>query len=407
MIETIESRFQAAIDQGKINGAIICATDARADFVFNVALGERTLLSGERQALQLDDVCFLASATKLVTSIAALQCVDDGLIALDEDVSRVVPELGGKQVLTGFVEDDVERPVLEAAARPVTLELLLTHSAGTSYHFFAPLVGKWYGRYSPADFGRRKTVEEMCVYPLAYQPGSSWMYGPALDWAGRIVERLTGHSLSEQVRTRILAPVGARDEDAQFYPVTRPDLRSRLIDLNPDDPDGTGRAVVGGSADMNSRGKGDFGGHGLFMPATSYVKILHSLLANDGRMLRQDTVDDMFRDHLSPEAAAGREAALNGPIGPFFRVGIDAATRTGHGLGGAVTLEDVEGWYGANTLTWGGGLTMAWFVDRNNDLCGVCAIQATLPVDGDFIAELKQVFRKDIYRKRAAAATQT
>ncbi|KAH6873956.1 beta-lactamase/transpeptidase-like protein [Thelonectria olida] len=398
MSNDIETKFQAAIDACKINGAVICATNAEGNFVYNKALGERTLLSGEKRPQQLDDVLFLASATKLIATIAALQCVEDGLLSLTGDLSTIAPELATRDVLTGFSEDG--EPLLEPMARPITLEMLLTHSAGTAYHFLHPLVGKWYNKFSPPQEGTQKTVEELFVYPLAHQPGAGWMYGPGLDWAGRIVERVTGRTLGKHVLDRILAPLGLKD--AQFYPATREDLRSRLVDLNPDDPDGLGRAVLGGGGEMNLRGKGDFGGHGMFLPGIDYVKVLHSLLANDGKILKPATVDDMFQHHLAPEATAGHQAALESPMGVFFRVGVEPETKMGYGLGGLLTLEDVDGWYGARTLTWGGGLTLTWFVDRKNDLCGVGAIQAALPVDGQLIAELKDVFRKDIYRKHAA-----
>ena len=82
MADNIETAFQAAIDSGKINGAVICATDAEGHFVYDKALGQRSLLSGEKLPQQLDDVLFLASATKLITAIAALQCVEDGLLTL-------------------------------------------------------------------------------------------------------------------------------------------------------------------------------------------------------------------------------------------------------------------------------------------------------------------------------------
>jgi CubicO group peptidase (beta-lactamase class C family) len=397
---SIETSFQAAIDSGKINGAVICATDSKGNFVYNKAIGERTLLSGEKRPQQLDDVLYLASATKLVASIAALQCVEDGLLTLDGDLSSIAPELGAKQVIKGFAEDG-KTPTLEAAERPITLEMLLTHSAGTAYDFLAPLVGKWRDQFSPPTPDQQKKVEELFVYPLSHQPGAGWMYGSGLDWAGRIVERVTGRTLGDHVLERILAPLGSKD--AQFYPVTRDDLRARLVDLNPDDPNAQGRAVLGGGGgDMNPRGKGDFGGHGLFMPAIDYAKILRSLLANDGKLLKPETVETMFTDHLTPESTAVHQAALAGPGGIFFRVGVDADTKMGYGLGGLLTLEDIDGWYGSNTLSWGGGLTLTWFVDRKNDLCGIGALQAKLPLDMAAMAELKQVFRKDIYVKHAA-----
>ncbi|EKV19089.1 Transesterase (LovD), putative [Penicillium digitatum] len=262
--------------------------------------------SGEKQPQQLDDVLYLASATKLITTIAALQCVEDGLLTLDGDLSSITPELATRHVLTGFAEDG--SPQLDSPARPITLKMLLTHSSGISYYFLNPMIAKWHTHF---------------------QPGAGWMYGPGLDWAGR----------------------------------------------------------------------GDFGGHGLFISGLDFVKILRSLLANDGKLLNANTVDNMFQQHLGPEEAADHQAALAGPIGPFFRVGIDPELKVGYGLGGLLTLEDVDGWYGERTLTWGGGLTLTWFIDRKNNLSGVCAIQAVLPVDGDLVAELKQTFRHDIYHK--------
>lgn len=397
MPDDIETSFQAAIDAGKINGAVICATDTDGKFTYNKTLGERTLLSGEKRPHQLDDVLYLASATKIITVIAALQCVDDGLLSLDGDLSTIVPELTNKQVLTGFSEDG-EKPILEPVTKPVTLEMLLTHSDGVNYHFTNPLIAQWRDKFAnPAP--EKKNVEELFSYPLTFQPGQSWMYGPGPDWAGRIVERVTGLSLGEFMQKRLFEPLGIND--AQFYPVSREDLRDRLVDLNPDDPEALGRAVIG-MADMNSRTRGDFGGHGLFMSAASFIKILHSIMLNDGKLLKSETVEGMFQHRLSPEATAAHQAALASPMGIFFRIGLDVETKCGFGLGGLLTLEDVDGWYGEGTLTWGGGLTLTWFIDRKNGLCGVGAVLAKVPPDTESASELKQVFRHDVYRKHAA-----
>ncbi|CAI7664148.1 unnamed protein product [Penicillium viridicatum] len=374
----MDASFQSAIDAGKINGAVICATDAEGHFVYNKATGERTLLSGEKKPQQLDDVLCVASATKLFTTIAALQCVEDGLLTLDGDLSSIAPELAAKHVLTGFADDG--SPQLDPPAGPITLKMLLTHTSGTTYFFLNPMIAKWRSQFGNPENQEPRPVEDLFNYPLIFQP----------------VERVTGGTLLEFMQKRIFDPLGITD--AQFYPVTREDLRARLVDLNPSDPGALGSAVVGGG-DINLRGRGDFGGHGLFLPGLDYVKVLRSLLANDGKLLNAAAVDNMFQQHLGPEAAASHKAALAGPIGPFFRVGTDPESKVGHGLGGLLTLEDVDGWFGERTLTWGGGLTLAWFIDRKNNLCGVGAIQAALPVDGDLMAELKQTFRRDIYTK--------
>ncbi|KAL8961481.1 MAG: hypothetical protein Q9183_005304, partial [Haloplaca sp. 2 TL-2023] len=315
MAESIETSFHEAIEAGKINGAVICATDAEGHSICNKAFGARTLLSGEKVPQRLDDVVFLASGTKLITTVAALKCVEQGLLTLNGDLSSIIPELAAKQIITGF-SDDGETPQLEPAKQPITLEMLLTHTSGISYSFTDPLLTKWCEKFDSHNDSPRP-VEEAFPYPLAFQPGTSWMYSVGLEWAGKAIERVTGRTLGENVQQFLCDPLGI--SDAQFYPVTREDLRSRLVDLNPQDPKASGRAVVGGRSEVNESTRGDFGGHGLFMPASSYIKVLHSLLANDGKLLKPTTVNDMFQDHLGQEASAGYRAALASPIGPFFR----------------------------------------------------------------------------------------
>ncbi|KAF7355781.1 putative transesterase [Mycena sanguinolenta] len=389
--DSIETGFQAAIDARYITGAVICATDADGQFVYNNALGERTLLSGERQAQQLDDVLCIASATKLLTTIAALQCVDDGLLDLTGDLSTFAPELTSKLVLSADGES------LEKQTRPITLEMLLTHTSGSVYDFTSPPVARWHAVHGgpPPEPGARRSVEEFFDYPHAFQPGAGWMYGPGLDWAGRIVERVTHRTLGEHMHARIFAPLGI--VDAAFYPVsaTRPDLLPRLANRTPADPDALGLAVMGpGGASLNTRTAGDFGGHGIYISTADYLKVLQALLRNDGTLLKCSTVDAMFADHLDAVGDAVRAshaAALAGPIGAAFRVGTELGARVGHGLGGLLTLEDVPGWYGAGTLTWGGGQTFAWFVDRKNGLCGVGAVQSSIPINIEAVSALKDI----------------
>ncbi|KAK0616893.1 putative transesterase [Immersiella caudata] len=399
--DNIEAAFAAAIATGKINGAIICATNTTGSFTYNRALGERTLLSGEKRPQALDDILYLASATKLIATIAVLQCVEDGPLTLTDPISDIAPELANKKVLTGFASDGTAK--LVPVKRPITLEMLLSHTSGTAYDFLVPDLARWRRENEPPlAEGTRRPVEEAFNYPLHFQPGEGWMYGPGLDWAGRIVERVTGRTLGDFVRERICKPLGIPLDEAQFYPVKGEGVRERLVDLNPDDPECLGRAVAGGAGDANARSEGDFGGHGLFMTGPGYLEVLRSLLVSDGKLLRPETVNGMFRNRIGAEAEAGHRAAMESPPGMFFRVGTEPGKKVGYGLGGLLTLEDTEGWYSDETLTWGGGMTFTWFLDRKNGLCGLGAVQAALPVDGKIVSDLKQTFRRDVYRKFAS-----
>ncbi|TQS33931.1 hypothetical protein Golomagni_05709 [Golovinomyces magnicellulatus] len=393
---SMETTFQSAIDQGKINGMVICATDARGTFTYTKALGHRTLLSGDKVPQRSDDVLTLASATKLVTTIAALQCVEDGVLSLAGDLSAIVPELTSKQVLTGFSESQPDLAPVDSA---VTLQTLLSHSAGTSYYFGSEKLSEWNSRFNAPQPGQQMTVSQAWAHPLDYQPGKGWMYGGSLDWVGLVIERATGQSLGEYMRNRIFTQLGITD--AEFYPLTRDELRSRHVDTNPDDPGGTGIAVMGDVARAAPMLKGDFGGHGLMMTAEDYIKILHSLLANDGKLLKPETADTMFTDQLSPESSAMHQAVIANPMAaPLFRAGTDAPTKVSYGFGGLVTLEDTDGFFGSNTSAWGGGNTLAWFIDRKNDVCAIGAVQAKVDSDLGLVNELKHVFRRGVYVKK-------
>lgn len=98
-----------------------------------------------------------------------------------------------------------------------------------------------------------------------------------------------------------------------------------------------------------------------------------------------------------------REAHLS-QLGTFLRVGLDEYdeyARAGFGLCGLVTLQDIDGCYGVNTLTRRRGMTLAWFIDRKNDLCAVGPVlQVKIPTDTAAVSELRQVFRQGIYRER-------
>ncbi|KAM7198223.1 putative transesterase protein [Naviculisporaceae sp. PSN 640] len=412
---SITAEVQAAIAKGILNGAIILATDSTSTFTYSSALGSRTLLSGEVVPQSVDDVLYLASATKLLASIAALQCVDDGLLTLTSDLSSIVPELTSKKVFKGWSDAKSDPPIAileDQNSQPITLQSLLTHSSGVMYDFFDPAgLAKWNAKFNPIEIGpdgkpKPRPVEKAFAYPLAFQPHTSWMYGPSIDWAGLIVERLTGRSLGDHIRERIIKAVGGNPADAEFYPPKNEDLRKRLIDLHPEDPLATGKQVLAGGGNMNLLAKGDFGGHGMFTTGENFLKVMKSLLANDGKLLKPETADLMFEDHLTGGAKQGHEAALKGPVGSFFAVGTDDAEfdiKIGHGLGGVVTLNSAEGWYGKGTMTWGGGQSLAWFIDRENDLCAIGALQAKLPVtETQKIADVKHGFRRDVYRIREA-----
>ncbi|MCJ1356258.1 MAG: hypothetical protein MMC33_006252 [Icmadophila ericetorum] len=391
---TMESKYQEAIDAKEIAGAILTAHDSK--FHYAKTFGSRTTIDGTEKALEINDILYLASSTKLLTTIAALQCIDRGLLTLTDPVpSHLMPELASIQVLSGFGEDS--QPIMEDKSRPITLQQLLTHSSGFRYDMMDPVLRQWQASRNESP-QYASTVESRLGFPLSFQPGTSWSYGVSVDWAGKLVERASGKTLEEFMCENIWKPLGFEDSEATFWPMARPRVKERMVDYNPKDPKGAGLACTGGH-DGQSTVKDCFGGQGVYSSAPAYLQILHSLLVNDGKLLKPETADLMFQPQLSPEAHASFHAILSNPeTNAWFGQGTPVNLNRDFGLGGLLTLESVEGWYGKGTLMWGGGLNSAWFVDRENGLCGFGAPQLLRRTDDAVLAgEMKGVWRRGIY----------
>ncbi|ORY09852.1 beta-lactamase/transpeptidase-like protein [Clohesyomyces aquaticus] len=312
---SFESIYQAAVDNGEIRGALLFARDVSGEFNYTKIFGERTLLSGENKLHQTSDILAVASATKLLTAIAALQCVEDGLLSLSADVASIAPVLTGKQAITGH---DGDKFAYEPQS-PITLERLLTHSSGIGYAFLGPKLIN----------GRRKTARNLP--------------------RGR-----HGKGLNDFMHERIFAPLGIKD--ANLFPVTREDMRAMMVNLNPTDPEGRGLVVSGG------------------------------LESSTRTLLKPETVNEMFQPHLGPGPEASMQEVMSGPAtNPFYVQGTEPDVKRNHGLAGS------------NTLAWGGGLNLIWFIDRGNGLCALGAPQLGLPINYEAAARLKHIFRRGIY----------
>ncbi len=248
--------------------------------------------------LDLHSLFTLMSMTKLLTVVAALQQVDLGRITLDEDVSPLVPLLAAQPVLAGF--DDAGAPRLEPRNRPITLRHLLTHSAGTAYDFLQPALQQYRKAIGkpPAVPDMTGSMEERLAYPLLFQPGEGWVYGTGNDWAGRIVEKLSGLTLEEYFKTQLLPAIGGGV--VTFFPTREPAVEARLWSSLPVRDAETGKMVHGPAPPAAA--SECYGGSGGYADVTVYINLLGSLLADDGRLLRPETAALLFQPQLGPAA---------------------------------------------------------------------------------------------------------
>lgn len=272
-------------------GVVIAAVNRDGDVIYEGAAGERQLGSGK--PMTVDSVFWIASFTKLVTTICAMQLVEQGKIDLDEPVEKFVPEISKPQILEGF--DANGQPILRDAKVKITLRHLLTHTSGHTYDFFNPNHKKWNDEnHVPDSFSTEDSVN---YAPRAREAGESWEYGLAIDWAGKVVEKISGMRLNDYMQKNIMQPLGLKSTNFNLTP----DMRSRMAGMHQRDSSGKLTAT---DMSINKTAKEYVGGAGLWSCAHDYLTILTVLLNNGkapksgAQILKPETVKEMLTPQL-------------------------------------------------------------------------------------------------------------
>src|ERR1700751_1732433 len=224
----IDAALSRAAEGKEVPGVVaLAATDA--GILYEDAFGLRDIVDGP--AMTHDSVFRIASMTKAVTSVAALQLVEQGKLQLDEPIGNVLPELAAAQVLEGF--DAPGAPRLRPAKRPITLRHLLTHTAGFGYEVWDPELIRYVAATGMPTFLTGKLAA--LHLPLVLDPGARWEYWINIDWVGRAVETAAGQSLDAYFSAHIFAPLGMTDTG--FVPSA--DQASRLVPVHRRGADGS------------------------------------------------------------------------------------------------------------------------------------------------------------------------
>lgn len=259
--------------------------------------------------IQTNTIMWVASCTKLMTSICALQLVDQGKLALDDPVYNHIPELKDFKILKTF--DNAGKPVEVQHTKPITLRTLLTHTSGLTYDGMHPKLLAWL-----AYHGREHTVGAKLLQrfnaPLIFEPSESWMYGSSIDYAGLLIERVTGLTLEEYMRQNLWEPLGIRD--MTFKLKSRPDMKMRMADMSMrDEKSAKVRLSTERMSYQDANGEevdDCMGGQGVFTSAEEYIKIVHAVLRmnEEETLLKKETSKEFFR----PQLGEGQpSAALN------------------------------------------------------------------------------------------------
>ena len=379
---SIDAALLGAVRSGEVPGVAAMATDG-ARTLYEGAFGVRTL--GADAPMTLDTICWIASLTKAVTSVAAMQLVEQGRIGLDQPLGPVVPKLAGLQVLEGFGEDG--QPRLRPARRELTLHNLLTHTSGFVYEMWNAGLGRYVratGRPGTAS-GSNAGLE----MPLAFDPGERWEYGIGLDWAGKVVEAVSGQTLGAYFAERIFRPLGM--VDTQFG---RPDS-DRVATIHNRQADGTLRA---GSSGRPAKPELESGGGGLYSTAPDYLKFLAMLVRGGDGLLRPETVARMGQNQIGALDVTRMQTVMP-PLSndaEFF-----PGMVKGWGYGFVINSQPGHAGRAANSLAWAGLANCYYWIDPASRVAGVLMTQV-LPFADPAVLRLLDAFESGIYQRRVA-----
>jgi methyl acetate hydrolase len=348
-----DSTLSAAFTQANLPGAVAVLTD-REGVTYARAFGARDASTGA--AMAVDTPCQIASMTKALVSVAAMQLVEAGRLALDAPIGAVLPELADAQVLTGFAADG--SPQTRPPARPVSLRHLLTHTAGFGYFFIHPQVLQYFGAVGMPAPGSKASLR----MPLMFDPGESWEYSVATDWVGLAIEAVTGQRLGAYLAQAVFAPLGMTATG--FHPAL-PEAAAQVHVRLPEGGFAISPAYLGG-------GEFDAGGGGLVSTAPDYARFVQMLLRGgelDGaRVLKAETIAEMSRNQVAPLRAGYMGSSMPSLARPFDNF---PDQHTGWGLGFLINPEPGPHGRSPGSLAWAGIFNSYYWIDPASGVGGV------------------------------------
>jgi CubicO group peptidase (beta-lactamase class C family) len=346
-------------------------------------------LSPDASPLREDAVLKVASATKLITSIALLQCVDEGLISLDEPLTKILPEFDGKEILTEVSGSDF---TFKRSKIAITARHLLTHTSGLGYRFTHRLLRPWAESRNQDTPSYR--VTERYMMPLVFEPGTGWLYGCSLDWAGIVVSRLHhGMSLEDYMVENIWKKLGLSSPFPRFNISKHPEYNARVMQGAVRTSDGRLEPCDRWAFDNPEDQEG---GSGLSSTAKDFVAVLADLISDSPKLLKPATISEMFTPQLVPKSPSiqmllGLRGAWDTVAGPISEDAVN------HGLGGLLCVGPVpEISQPENMLAWGGASNIVWWVNRELGVAGFFATQQS-PFGNPTVTKLVNAWKKDFW----------
>lgn len=328
-----------------------------------------------------DEVYRIASMTKPITTIAALQLVERGQVALDEPLNSLLPDMAKSPVLRG--DGTTYRSDAD-----ITLRHLLTHTSGFAYGWSCDLLNQHMER----EKAKGNTSLEV-AYTRVAEPSVKFMYGLSHNMVGRMVEKLTGETLEDYFRKEVTGPL--KMDATWFNPP--PELHKRIVRWYRK----SDRTFVETEPRIPERTSTYSGGGGLFSSPNDYMRLLECL--HDGgeyagaRILKKSSVDLLFKDQLPSHIKIGiPDVPKNYPSvsSGGFELGIrDDRYSFGLALGNGGNIQSGRS---QKSCYWTGFLNTYFSLDPENSIAVTFYCQYT-PFDDSDAVQLYRCFETEAY----------
>jgi methyl acetate hydrolase len=378
-----DAKLKAAVAGSGLAGVVVAVANGDG-LTFEAAYGVTDFASGA--AMTSDSRFQIASMTKAITSVGALQCVERGLLSRDEPVSRWLPELADPQVITGF--DNAGAPLLRPAARPITLRHLLTHTSGLGYDFMNVTQAQWRATQGEAPPHGSKAA---LMAPLLFDPGDRWEYGTNTDWVGLAVEAATGETLDVWCAREIFAPLGMTATSFAM-----PHDPAQLASLYVRGEDG---GLFPFPTDFNGPDEREFnaGGAGLKSTASDYLRfcrmVLNGGMLDGHRILSADSIALLTTNQIGSLTAGKMATTMPMMALPYESFpGMDC----GWSLGFLINPETGPNGRSAGSLAWAGLANCYYWIDPAQGLAAVFLAQL-LPFGDPQALAAAHAFERMVY----------
>ena len=365
LADTVQGILDRGVDDGDVVGAVAKIVGPDGE-ICSGAAGTRGADSDV--AMTNDTVCWIASMTKALTGTAAMQLVEQGKLSLDGPAAETLPLLDSLEVLTGFDGDG--NPVTRARNGDITMRQLLTHTAGMGYDIWSAELGQY--QEATGTPGITECQKSTLSIPLLFDPGERWMYGTGIDYAGQIVETVSGMSLGEYFVQNVTGPLGMSDTAFRISE----DMRSRLSAMHARLEDGS---LVEMPFEIPQEPEMEMGGGGLYSTIDDYCRFLAMMLNGGSLDGRQIVSTDTHQQMVSNAMGDLRVTMLHTAIPPYsndaeFFPGVEKSW----GLTFQINEEPAPTGRPAGGLMWAGLANSFFWIDLASQVAG-CYLSQVVP----------------------------